>query len=304
MLALGSPISRRSCAWCAAPCCRSARRNMSRPRACIGNSEVYSMLRHVLPNAVAPVAVLATSMFGWVLLAESALSFLGLGVPPPAPTWGNMLAASRPFMETAPWLSHRAGPVHRADAARHQPARRFPARSPRPEDGARMSAAAHGRESAHRGVRQQRCGGRRHLLRDRTRRVPGRGRRVRQRQDGGGARGARPAAVRPSPRPAAAIVLDGVDLATVSARDMRALRGPAVGMVFQEPMVSLNPAISVGAQMAEGLGLHAADREARDQAALPRHAGARADPRSRADLSTPIRTNSPAACASASCWRR
>jgi peptide/nickel transport system permease protein len=56
----------------------------------IGNSELYSMVRHVLPNAMSPVAVLATSMFGWVLLAESALSFLGLGVPPPAPTWGNI----------------------------------------------------------------------------------------------------------------------------------------------------------------------------------------------------------------------
>jgi peptide/nickel transport system permease protein len=75
----------------------------------IGNSELYSMVRHVLPNAVAPVAVLATSMFGWVLLAESALSFLGLGVPPPAPTWGNMLAASRPYMETAAWLSIAPG---------------------------------------------------------------------------------------------------------------------------------------------------------------------------------------------------
>ena len=75
----------------------------------IGNSEAYSMLRHVLPNSLAPVAVLATSMFGWVLLAESALSFLGLGVPPPAPTWGNMLAASRPYMETAAWLSIAPG---------------------------------------------------------------------------------------------------------------------------------------------------------------------------------------------------
>ena len=75
----------------------------------IGNSEAYSMFRHVMPNAITPVAVLATSMFGWVLLAESALSFLGLGVPPPAPTWGNMLAASRPFMETAAWLSIAPG---------------------------------------------------------------------------------------------------------------------------------------------------------------------------------------------------
>jgi peptide/nickel transport system ATP-binding protein len=52
------------------------------------------------------------------------------------------------------------------------------------------------------------------------------------------------------------IVLDGEDLATASPKRMRALRGPAVGMVFQEPMVSLNPAISIGAQMAEGLALH------------------------------------------------
>src|SRR5258705_12718694 len=52
------------------------------------------------------------------------------------------------------------------------------------------------------------------------------------------------------------IVVDGEDLATLSPKRLRALRGPVVGMVFQEPMVSLNPAISVGAQMAEGLSLH------------------------------------------------
>ncbi|GAB3125409.1 ABC transporter permease [Novispirillum itersonii] len=70
----------------------------------MGNSELYTMLRHVLPNCTAPLIVLATSMFGWVLLSESALSFLGLGVPPPAPTWGNMLAASRPYIGQAVWL--------------------------------------------------------------------------------------------------------------------------------------------------------------------------------------------------------
>jgi peptide/nickel transport system permease protein len=53
--------------------------------------------------------VLATSMFGWVVLSESALSFLGLGVPPPAPTWGNMLSSARPFLESAPWLAIAPG---------------------------------------------------------------------------------------------------------------------------------------------------------------------------------------------------
>jgi len=75
----------------------------------MGNSELYSMLRHVLPNAVSPIIVLATSMLGWVLLAESALSFLGLGVPPPAPTWGNMLAGSRTYIESAIWLGVAPG---------------------------------------------------------------------------------------------------------------------------------------------------------------------------------------------------
>jgi len=71
----------------------------------LGNSELYTMARHILPNCIAPLTVLATSMFGWVILAESALSFLGLGVPPPAPTWGNMLAEARPFMAQATYLS-------------------------------------------------------------------------------------------------------------------------------------------------------------------------------------------------------
>lgn len=71
----------------------------------MGNSELFTMARHILPNCVAPLTVLATSMFGWVILAESALSFLGLGVPPPAPTWGNMLASGRPFIAQAAWLA-------------------------------------------------------------------------------------------------------------------------------------------------------------------------------------------------------
>lgn len=75
----------------------------------MGNSEVYSMIRHVAPNASPQIVVLATSMFGWVLLSESALSFLGVGVPAPAPTWGNMLASARPYLDTAAWLGVAPG---------------------------------------------------------------------------------------------------------------------------------------------------------------------------------------------------
>jgi len=74
-----------------------------------GDGPLYTMVRHVLPNIAPPILVLAASLFGWALLSESALSFLGVGVPPPAPTWGNMLSASRPYMETASWLSIAPG---------------------------------------------------------------------------------------------------------------------------------------------------------------------------------------------------
>jgi peptide/nickel transport system permease protein len=70
----------------------------------MGNSLVFTMRRHILPNCIAPLTVLATSMCGWALLAESSLSFLGLGVAPPAPTWGNMLAGSRSYLDQAVWL--------------------------------------------------------------------------------------------------------------------------------------------------------------------------------------------------------
>ncbi len=71
----------------------------------MGNSEFYTLIRHLLPNCLAPVIVMATSMCGWIILAESSLSFLGLGVAPPAPTWGNMLAGSRSYIGQAAWLA-------------------------------------------------------------------------------------------------------------------------------------------------------------------------------------------------------
>jgi peptide/nickel transport system permease protein len=70
-----------------------------------GNSEIYTILRHIIPNCFTPLTVISSAMLGGVLLSESALSFLGLGVPPPAPTWGGMLADGRQFMDIAPWLS-------------------------------------------------------------------------------------------------------------------------------------------------------------------------------------------------------
>jgi len=71
----------------------------------LGKGHLYIILRHIIPNCISPLTVAATSLFAFALLAESALSFLGLGVPPPYPTWGGMLSEGRQYIAVAPWLS-------------------------------------------------------------------------------------------------------------------------------------------------------------------------------------------------------
>ena len=71
----------------------------------IGASTLRVMLRHVLPNSMAPVFVLATGYLGTVIVAEASLSFLGLGVPPPTPSWGALLQQGSEYLEGAPWLT-------------------------------------------------------------------------------------------------------------------------------------------------------------------------------------------------------
>jgi peptide/nickel transport system permease protein len=71
----------------------------------VGMSEVRIAIQHVLPNTLAPLIVLATAQFGSAILVESALAFLGLGVPEPHPSWGRMLSESAAeYVRTAPWL--------------------------------------------------------------------------------------------------------------------------------------------------------------------------------------------------------
>lgn len=76
----------------------------------IGASTPRILWRHIFPNVLPPVIVLFTTRVGVVILIESALSFLGLGVPPPAPTWGGMLSGSgRSYMFQGPWLALAPG---------------------------------------------------------------------------------------------------------------------------------------------------------------------------------------------------
>lgn len=72
---------------------------------CIGCSDRRIIFRHILPNVASPVLVSATLGIAGAILTESALSFLGLGVQPPTPSWGNILTSGKDYIEFAWWLS-------------------------------------------------------------------------------------------------------------------------------------------------------------------------------------------------------
>ena len=71
----------------------------------LGGGDVRMMLRHILPNIFSALLVQATVSIPGAIIAEAILSFLGLGVQPPTPSWGTMLNAAQQFLETAPWMS-------------------------------------------------------------------------------------------------------------------------------------------------------------------------------------------------------
>lgn len=70
----------------------------------LGAGSTRIMLRHVLPNIVAPLVVFTTFQLPSRILAEATLSFVGLGIQPPVPSWGNMLSQSRGYLLAQPWL--------------------------------------------------------------------------------------------------------------------------------------------------------------------------------------------------------
>lgn len=71
----------------------------------LGASDIRVIFRHILPNAMAPIIISATLGVAGAILTESALSFLGIGVQPPTPSWGNILTAGKDNIEIAWWLS-------------------------------------------------------------------------------------------------------------------------------------------------------------------------------------------------------
>jgi peptide/nickel transport system permease protein len=71
----------------------------------IGTSPFRIMVRHIFPNIVNPLIIMATLSVGMVILTEAVLSYLGAGIPPPAASWGNMVDDGRTYIDTAWWIS-------------------------------------------------------------------------------------------------------------------------------------------------------------------------------------------------------
>lgn len=75
----------------------------------LGSSSMQTMMRHILPNINAPVLVHFTLDFSIIILIEASLSFLGLGIPPPTPSWGRLISTGREVLRRAPWISLSGG---------------------------------------------------------------------------------------------------------------------------------------------------------------------------------------------------
>jgi len=70
----------------------------------LGAADWWILQRHILPNAATPIVVQASLSIGFAILAEASLSFLGLGIQPPEPSWGSMINAGRGYLQQAPWM--------------------------------------------------------------------------------------------------------------------------------------------------------------------------------------------------------
>src|SRR5207237_7648776 len=75
----------------------------------VGAGAPRILVRHILPNILSPIIVMATLTVGFTIVETAGLSFLGLGASPPTPEWGSMLATGRSCMLTAPWIAPLPG---------------------------------------------------------------------------------------------------------------------------------------------------------------------------------------------------
>ena len=221
------------------------------------------LLRHILPNLFAPLMVQATFIAASAILTEAVLSFLGVGIPPHTPSWGNIMAEGRNFVAVAFHIILYPGlflgvtvlavnPV--GDGLRDMLDPRRP-RNSRSAHANRTRVARARPDHLFRWRRDHHGGRQRPVVRSAARRDAGPGRRIRLRQERHLAVHHATAA-RARSRAGGAIEFAGQDLLALPEKAMRAIRGNQLSMIFQEPMTSLNPVFTIGRQIAESLTLH------------------------------------------------
>ena len=70
----------------------------------LGASNLWIMFKQIFPNVLTPTIIFASQQLGYVILVEASLSYLGLGIQPPNPSWGVMIANGKDYLQTAPWI--------------------------------------------------------------------------------------------------------------------------------------------------------------------------------------------------------
>ncbi len=243
----------------------------------LGYPFVRVLGRHILPNITPPLLVQAFLTFGFALLAQSGLSFLGLGVQPPHPGWGSMLAEGASYMSQSPLLIIPPGAAIAVtvlaanllgDGLRDSigagvrsaplaPARTRPVTPPPVATGPDGDAVL---EVADLSVGYDSGGRTRMILEDVSLRLP-RGRTLALVGESGSGKSVTALAVMGLLRPplqvlSGSIRLNGTELLTAGRGDLDRLRGSVMSMVFQDPLASLNPAFTVGNQLVETIRLH------------------------------------------------
>ena len=237
----------------------------------VGASSLRRLKRYVLPSVWQVVPVIALLDVGFLIITESTLSFLGLGLPPPAASWGLMLAEGRKNMLITPWLSVLPGlailltvlsinlvgdgladvldPRLRKGAFRRRVLKGEPRHEP---EGAHALLEVRGL-SVEFPLGQQVVRAVRNISfdvrRGETLGIVG--------ESGSGKSVTALAVIQlldaPGRVTSGEILFEGRDLTRIPDRDMRVLRGRRIGMIFQNPVGSLNPVLTIGHQMAESI---------------------------------------------------
>ena len=256
----------------------------------IGCSDSRIIFRHILPNLASPILVLATLEIAIVILAEAGLSFLGMGIQPPAPSWGGMVAAGRDYITSAWWLVTFPGLAILLTALSlnltatwlrtvSDPVQRWRWFMGRPEPRREADTEIALPQSGRAGVEvsepaQGPAANGHHLLEVVDLRVNfrtpdgllkavngisytlDRGQTLAILGESGSGKTVSAEAVMgildspPAFVPGGSVLFDGVDLLQVSPSRRRRLCGERIAMIFQDPLSALNPAYTVGSQIA------------------------------------------------------